>query len=153
MEAYHFECCFSLASAHGSAPIMDGNGAFLGVGAGFIGTMEAELDDAGCSWIEGLIDGAGGQPCWCLGWAQAGWICFIRISSSVTPEIQDWTFSCSSMIWVWIPFDHRRQQVASKWSFSLYFWSSLRFSMEAWRYSRLPKSSAGWNAPRLLYVG
>ena len=53
----------SLASAHGSAPIMDGNGAFLGIGAGFTGTMEAELDDAGCGWIEGVIDGADGQPC------------------------------------------------------------------------------------------
>ena len=42
---------------------MDGNGAFLGIGAGFTGTMEAELDDAGCGWIEGVIDGADGQPC------------------------------------------------------------------------------------------
>ena len=26
--------------------------------AGFTGTMEAELDDAGCGWIEGVINGA-----------------------------------------------------------------------------------------------
>ena len=93
---------------------MDGNEAFLGIGAGFTGTMEAELDDAGCGWREGVIDGADGQPCCCICWTQASWIRFIRISSSVMPEIQDWTFSCSSMIWVWIPSDHRRQQVVSK---------------------------------------
>ena len=46
-------------------PIMDGNGAFLGIGAGFTGTVEAELDGAGCGWLEGAtvgIDGAAGQP-------------------------------------------------------------------------------------------
>ena len=57
VEANHFDWCF-LASAQGSAPIIDGNGAFLGIGAGFTGTMEAELDDAVCGWIEGVINGA-----------------------------------------------------------------------------------------------
>ena len=57
MESYQFCCCFSLASAHGSAPIIDGNGVFLGIGAGFTGTIEAELDDDGCGWLEGAIIG------------------------------------------------------------------------------------------------
>ena len=63
---YHWRCCFIFASAHGSAPIEEEPCAFCGadaidgfrvIGAGFTGTMEAELEDVGC---DGTLGGAGG---------------------------------------------------------------------------------------------
>ena len=67
MEAVTSSAASAWLQPMGSAPIIEGNGAFLGIGAGFTGTIEAELDDAGCGCIDGAaIDDAGGQPCGCI---------------------------------------------------------------------------------------
>ena len=68
MESCHWCGGFILASAHGSIPIEDepcvlcGADAIDGfrvIGAGFIGTVEAELEDTGCDGTLGCAGGAG----------------------------------------------------------------------------------------------
>ena len=81
------------------ADVIDG---FLEVGAGLTGTVDAALDDAGWRcWMEDAATdacGTGGGAACCICPVHAGWTLLNLMSSSVMPEIQVWTLSCSSMM-------------------------------------------------------